>query len=179
MIFEDFQLGILARLQGDAYFTQANLISLQKEVRRNIRKTVQESLNVRGIIGVVGLPRWEYARERTDFLFETAVEFFESPLLVETEDDDRTGFNCVAKGHALLNRYPIPVEFQGATVFPFSALQINFGGFAEEREGVPIYRLNISSRIYLENLLEVVGDEAGDILVTEGDEPLLISPTAT
>lgn len=177
-IFRQFQNAIIARLNWDAYFSQSEAIELKAEKRPTTRKDVQSALADRGIIGIVSLPKFERAGDG-EFEYVCDLEFWENPKLTESDTAERDGLNCVAKAMALLFHYVIPItNIDGERSDPFRKLEMDEGGFVEERDGIPVYRVRISTRIYIDVLVYILGNEDEFALVNENGEALIQTPTA-
>ena len=174
MILRDFQNGILNRLKGDAYFTQSSEITLQAELRNETKKIVKDAIANRGIIGVVGLPKFQRLYDNS-YYYVCDLEFYENPTL---NTGDRTGFDCLSKAFALLFGYVIPIQnLAQEPSNPFSALIMESGGYAGDREGVPIYALRIQAKIAIDVLTTLLANEVGLFLGDQNGNPLLITPT--
>jgi hypothetical protein len=181
MIPQDFQNGIVDRLRSDAYFSQAEAVEIRAQQHGfDPRKAVQDALNGRGLIVMVGLPKFQrdYQDTRNEFIFSTAVEVFENPKInADADETTRAADTCLWKAFGLLHNYLIPISnTAGERVDPFSALNISSGGFIGEREGVPVFGFEIQSRIYINLLARCLADPNGFALITGTGQALDVSP---
>jgi hypothetical protein len=183
MIPKDFNNGIYDRLKSDAYFTQPDAVELRIQQHGfDPRKAVQDALKKRGLILMIGLPRFarNYAHASNEFIITTAVEVFENPKVNADAADElgRDAYTCMWKAFALLHNYTIPFSKDGERVDPFSKLDIENGGYLGEREGVPVFGFTLQSRIYINLLAKCLGDDHGFALISGTGQAFELSPTS-
>lgn len=136
MKLEDFQTLLHARLSADAFFTDAPAVSVQKQLNRDIRKTIQSALSGDGVIVAVGLPDCERTENEgnDEFEFLCDIEFFENPT---QNDSGKSAFQCLDHARGNLEGKSLDEEL--------SPLRVVFAGFSREQDGISIFRLRIRS----------------------------------
>lgn len=187
MIFDDFQSGIVNALKGDAYFSRSPAVLIIPEEDpaemtdvdfQNHRKQVQASLNDNGIVGVVSEVDYEAAPSPNAYVVRCSIAWFEN----RRKNKDtlaRSGRNCAAKAHAILQRYRVPVLIGGTSerIDPFSPIQIKSCNYVGEEDGTKVREMVVESIVAVDVVTMSLADENAFDLVTENGEPLEVSPT--
>lgn len=189
MIFDEFQLGIIARLESDAWFTQDVPIlilpeededELESESATFVNKKVNDALNTAGVVIVVSELDYRHTSEMRDmFQVECSVVVFENRQKNRkaATGAQRSGRDAAMKVHARLQRYQIPIEDDdGNRVDPFDYLNIESNEYIGEENGVKVRVVVVRSRIPIKIVGYSLADDAGFYLVDEAGRELEVSP---
>lgn len=190
MIWTEFQNAIVDRLLGDAYFTQSPTVGVFAEESEDeltgevqtMRQKVQAALSSgSGVAVVVAEPDYEITdpRETRDtYVVTTTIAIFENRTAnkKQTTGARKSGKNVAAVVHWRLADFRVfeDTELDGA----FERLKVRSGNFVGEEDGIKVRELVIESRVPISIVIECIGTENPlEILVTENNQPLLVSPT--
>jgi hypothetical protein len=189
MIFDEFQQGIIARLESDAWFTQDVPIlifpeedpdEITDETASFLNKKLNDALNSAGVAIVVSEVDYRHTSEMRDmFQVECSVVVFENRQKARKASTGarRSGRDAAVKVHGRLQRYRIPIEDDdGVRVDPFDFLNIESSEFIGEEGGTKVRVVVVRSRIPIRIVGYSLADEVGFYLVDEEGQELEVSP---
>ncbi len=176
MIFTTLELDALKRLTNDAWCNGINLVALNQNANPiGAFDTGTAQLGLGGVVSVEGIKTLTVGHPRNgiELSCNVVLRVREIPLKNRRTEGFKTAFDLAVKAMSLWGNGWSP----NFGVWQFLRLISCDMTEVDDAKGRITWTMVMETKTHLGTITYVLGNQSGDILVNQNQEPLLVSPT--
>jgi hypothetical protein len=148
-LYDQFQQGVLDRLNEHAFFSNAPAITILGEDMPDTRQQAADLRTTRGILGIMSRPDFNRA-EGDVLIFRCSLVWIENQKqnMEGAGGARRAAADCVLACCGLLHRYVVPiVNDDDEPVNPFSQIRIKTADYVGEEDGINVWEIEFETGV--------------------------------